>query len=175
MNLEDFLTLGTLYCLISATRGNIVRIDSATDDTIRVSLTVAIRFTDASVNRYTPSPQAAGWTNGWTDRGNSIVTLSSCLMSRDEYVFQSQTKIKNDVQTGFETFQRDLFSRAGFHVACGWWLMQAVIQQHRSKLPTPVDRQLTLKHRETHGCVVSTVATDALVLKHQAISILSTD
>ena len=55
MNLEDFLTLGTLYCLISATRGNIVRIDSATDDTIRVSLGVAIRFTDASVNRYTPS------------------------------------------------------------------------------------------------------------------------
>ena len=34
---------------------------------------------------------------------------------------------------------------------------------------------LTLKHRETHGCVVTTVATDALVLKHQAISILSTD
>ena len=34
---------------------------------------------------------------------------------------------------------------------------------------------LTLKHRETHGCVVSTVATDALVLKHQAISIFSTD
>ena len=30
-------------------------IDSATDDTIRVSLTVAIRFTDASVNRYTPN------------------------------------------------------------------------------------------------------------------------
>ena len=30
---------------------------------------------------------------------------------------------------------------------------------------------LTLKHRETHGCVISTVATDALVLKHQAISI----
>ena len=29
---------------------------------------------------------------------------------------------------------------------------------------------LTLKHWEMHGCVVSTVATDALVLKHQAIS-----
>ena len=29
---------------------------------------------------------------------------------------------------------------------------------------------LTPKHRETHGCVVSTVATDALVRKHQAIS-----
>ena len=34
---------------------------------------------------------------------------------------------------------------------------------------------LTLKHKETHGCVVRTVATDGLVLKHQAISILSTD
>ena len=29
---------------------------------------------------------------------------------------------------------------------------------------------LTNKHRETHGRVVSTVATDALVLKHQAIT-----
>ena len=34
---------------------------------------------------------------------------------------------------------------------------------------------LTIKHRETHGCVVSTVATDALVLKHQAISIRNAD
>ena len=33
----------------------------------------------------------------------------------------------------------------------------------------------TLEHRETHGCVVSTVATDALVLKHQAISIHNAD
>ena len=41
--------------------------------------------------------------------------------------------------------------------------------------PYIINHVLTLKHRETHGCVVSTVATDALVLKHQAISILSTD
>ena len=34
---------------------------------------------------------------------------------------------------------------------------------------------LTLKHRETHGCIVSTVTTDALVLKHQAISIHNAD
>ena len=34
---------------------------------------------------------------------------------------------------------------------------------------------LTPKHRETHGCVVSTVATNALVLKHQAISIHNAD
>ena len=36
-------------------------------------------------------------------------------------------------------------------------------------------RMLTPKHRETHGCVVSTVATDALVLKHQAITIHNAD
>ena len=35
--------------------------------------------------------------------------------------------------------------------------------------------ELTPKHRETHGCLVSTVATDALVLKHQAISIHNAD
>ena len=34
---------------------------------------------------------------------------------------------------------------------------------------------LTPKHRETRGSVVSTVATDALVLKHQAISIHNAD
>ena len=34
---------------------------------------------------------------------------------------------------------------------------------------------LTLKHRETYGCVVNTVATDDLVLKHQAISIHNAD
>ena len=32
-----------------------------------------------------------------------------------------------------------------------------------------------LKHRETHGCIVSTVASDTLVLKHQAISIRNAD
>ena len=47
---------------------------------------------------------------------------------------------------------------------------QVVLQKHKL-----IWEHLTLKHRETHGCVVSTVATDALVLKHQAISILSTD
>ena len=32
---------------------------------------------------------------------------------------------------------------------------------------------LTYKNLEMHGCVISTVATDVLVLKHQAISIHS--
>ena len=34
---------------------------------------------------------------------------------------------------------------------------------------------LTLKHRETYECIVSTAAADALVLKHQAISTLNAD
>ena len=38
-----------------------------------------------------------------------------------------------------------------------------------------VSHVLTLKHRETHWCIVSTVATDALALEHQAISNLSVD
>ena len=42
------------------------------------------------------------------------------------------------------------------------------------RLPV-IEFQLTLKHRERHGCVVSTMATDALVLKHQAISIYNAD
>ena len=33
------------------------------------------------------------------------------------------------------------------------------------------DLVLNLKHQEMHGCVVSTVAINAMVLKHQAISI----
>ena len=32
------------------------------------------------------------------------------------------------------------------------------------------DNFVNHKQLETHGCVLSTVATDALVLKHQAIS-----
>ena len=34
---------------------------------------------------------------------------------------------------------------------------------------------LNLKHQEMHGCIVSTVATDALVLNHQAISTHNAD
>ena len=71
-----------------------------------------------------------------------------------------------------------------------WWVHREVVcfevylftmsftyhcRYKNSKNVYEVTRLLTLKHRETHGCVVSTVATDALVLKHQAISILSAD
>ena len=36
-------------------------------------------------------------------------------------------------------------------------------------------KHLGADHRETHGCVVSTEATNALVLKHHAISIHNAD
>ena len=38
-----------------------------------------------------------------------------------------------------------------------------------------VSASLTHKHLEIHGCILNTVATDALVLKHQAISTHSAD
>ena len=43
------------FNVIFATRASIVCIDSGTRDTIRVSLAVAIRFFDISINRYTPN------------------------------------------------------------------------------------------------------------------------
>ena len=55
------------------------------------------------------------------------------------------------------------------------WLGFFLLQRSQPLFDICLVNTLTLKHRETHGCVVSTVATDALVLKHQAISILSTD
>ena len=58
VNLKVFPTLaclGTRYCLIFATRGNIVCIDTGTCDTICISFTLAIRYIDVSVNRYTPN------------------------------------------------------------------------------------------------------------------------
>ena len=51
---------------------------------------------------------------------------------------------------------------------CGWLMWNINSIGH-------LNDRLTLKHRETHGCTVTTVANDALELKHQAISILSTD
>ena len=50
-------------------------------------------------------------------------------------------------------------------------------QQHTVEftLIDEMDMSLTPKHREMHGWVDSTVATDALVLKHQAISIPNAD
>ena len=47
--------------------------------------------------------------------------------------------------------------------------------QRHSIICVASNLSLTPKHRVTHGCVVSIVATDALVLKHQAISIHNAD
>ena len=42
------------FSVIFAIRARIICIDSGTHDTIRVSLTLAIPFSDISINRYTP-------------------------------------------------------------------------------------------------------------------------
>ena len=49
------------------------------------------------------------------------------------------------------------------------------LHQTGDNLLSLTNNGLTPEHRETYGCVVSTVATDALVLKHQAISIHNAD
>ena len=56
-----------------------------------------------------------------------------------------------------------------------WWRACLYGCCETRKFARELNSYLTLKHRETHGCVVSTVATDALVLKHQAISIHNAD
>ena len=66
------------------------------------------------------------------------------------------------------------------HYVVLFWSMEN-LYQHMIVLKNPGlswrfrIQELTLKHWETHGCVVSTVATDALVLKLQAISIHNAD
>ena len=49
-----FTSIMQLLHAVFSARGNIVRIDSCTDDSIRISLTVAIRLIGAPANRYTP-------------------------------------------------------------------------------------------------------------------------
>ena len=54
-------------------------------------------------------------------------------------------------------------------------IFKCIFLQEDLHTSIPIPMKLTLKHREMHGCVVSTVATDALVLKHQAIIIHNAD
>ena len=59
------------------------------------------------------------------------------------------------------------------HFASRWFLTST--EAELTKISDMIIDLLTPKHRETHGCVVSIVATDALVLTHQAISIHNAD
>ena len=63
-----------------STRGNIVRIDSCTEDSIRISLTVAIRLIGAPVNRYTPndSAQLQVQTSPWNFKWCQSILDSIC-------------------------------------------------------------------------------------------------
>ena len=49
------------FSVFFATRASIICIDSGTCDTIRVSLALAIRFIDISINRYTPNIRKTKW------------------------------------------------------------------------------------------------------------------
>ena len=59
-----------------------------------------------------------------------------------------------------------------YHTGLAWY---GFLSCPSLELQVPNLVWLTPKHREMHGCVVSTAATNALVLKHQAISIHNAD
>ena len=64
------------FSVFFATRASIVCIDSGTCDTIRVSLALAIRFFNISINRYTLTYDPS--------RHNLIEGVSKCMISREE-------------------------------------------------------------------------------------------
>ena len=87
------------FIVIFVTRASVVCIDSGTRDTIRVSLALAIRFFDISINRYTPidfslvrfcgiHPRAISWVNSsspsaaymrqWS--GSALVQVMACCL-----------------------------------------------------------------------------------------------
>ena len=63
-----------------------------------------------------------------------------------------------------------IYETGGMHCKfgqhCGYWWSGAL---------APLYKHLTHEQLETHGCVFTIVATDALVLMHQASSIHSAD
>ena len=84
---------------------------------------------------------------------------------------------KTSVNDGITEFYENLFSRNNKEKFQNGVLKTYFIEnvQQRTVSKLCKHQWLTLKHQEMHGCVVSTVATDALVLKHQAISILNAE
>ena len=74
----------------------------------------------------------------------------------------------------------DISETAATREVMRWFILKEVMIDWFFYLPEwrvtlkDMDKWVTrIKQQETHGCIVSIVATDALVLKHQAISILS--
>ena len=69
------------FSVLFATRASIVCIDSGTCDTIRVSLALAIRFFDISINRYTPNLGVLHQKHTWAIPGVHLAHLDTlnCL------------------------------------------------------------------------------------------------
>ena len=71
------------FSVFFATRASIVCIDSGTCDMIRVSLALAIRFFDISINRYTPTSHTSDYRQITNIRrtlvGNDVVDHSDVV------------------------------------------------------------------------------------------------
>ena len=94
-----------LHAFFSA-RGNIVRIDSCTDDSIRISLTVAIRLIGAPVNRYTPKYNEMGL--HWPSKNGSPTILNQFLTTPNGwYHMNKDTSLKRylDIHPHFKDIE----------------------------------------------------------------------
>ena len=89
--------------------------------------------------------------------GHALALNDVCI-----YVYFCSTALAlNDCMYICKSLQNFVNTKQSMPKKLDWW--------------TPLLFFLTLKHRETHGCVFNTVAADALVLKHQTLSIHSVD
>ena len=94
----------------------------------------------------------------------SIISILQYIIPFDNWYLQGHTSFMLGLLGSYSCRYDDLYStKCITNMSAKWW-------------PFCTDLiVLTLKHWKMHGCIVSTVASDALVLKHQAIRILSTD
>ena len=102
-------------------------------------------------------------------RGQTVAYLWSCVAAwKTHEISQHQAITKTNANLSSEVFCSIPLQAISQEVHRN--LIHDVFGDYTFKL-LPHVNGLTVKQRETHWCVVSTVATDALVLKHQVISI----
>ena len=82
---------GVIFSVIFASRASIICIDSGTCDTIRVSLALAIRFFDISINRYTPNTGDVAvvlcwWLVNTLDPGDTVVSEFVTYVAPSHYL-----------------------------------------------------------------------------------------
>ena len=97
----------------------------------------------------------------WKFAQSRAVFLPCSVQNQDDWTIKTDVMDKQD----FARFELKILFRCISYIEQGPWCLYPHI---------PLSR-LTSERQETHGWVVSTVATDVLVLKHQAISIHNAD